>query len=559
MVPEAAGRSVRRYRHRQGLVTWTAALIAGLFALPVLTVFSQIFLPAQTEGLWAHLLSTVLPSYLWNTLWLVLIVGAGVLVIGTTTAWLVTMCRFPGRRIFEWALTLPLAVPAYVMAYTYTDFLQFTGPVQTGLRAIFGWGPREYWFPNVHSVEGAGLMLMLVLYPYVYLLARAAFLEQSVCALEVSRTLGCNAWSSFLRVALPLARPAIFGGALLAVMETLADFGTVSYFGVKTFTTGIYRAWFSMGDQTVAAQLSAALLTFALLVLVLERRTRGERRFHQATNRYQELPGYRLGPWRGLLAFFACGLPLLLGFLLPAGILLRLSLLQGDAQFGARYLELAGNSFLLAAVTAILAVILAIVIAYGARVRPTRLGIFAGRIAGLGYAVPGSVIAVGVMLPFALFDRTLDAWMRETFGLSTGLLLTGGITALIFAYLVRFLAVSLQSVEAGLGKIRPSMEDAARSLGRTPAQTLLQVHAPLMWGSLLTAGLIVFVDVMKELPATLMMRPFNFDTLAVQAYNLAADERLAEAATPALVIVAVGLLPVLLLSYGIARSRAGHG
>lgn len=542
-------------RRRSGILTWAALAIAALFAVPVISVLANIFVPSN--GVWQHLASTVLPRYLANTLLLVLGVGTGVLIGGTGTAWLITMCRFPGRRLFEWAMILPLAVPAYVMAYVYTDFLQFSGPVQSLLREVMGWGPRDYWFPEIRSLGGAIVMLTLVLYPYVYLFARAAFLEQSVCALEVSRTLGCGPWASFFRVALPLARPAVAAGTSLALMETIADFGTVSFFGVQTFTTGIVRTWFSMGDRVAAAQLSAVLLTFVLLVLVLERTSRGRARYFHTSGRYQRLPGYPLAGWRAAVTMVFCFLPLVFGFLLPAAILVSMTLQAGDNQFGARFIQLAFNSFTLSAVTAVLAVLLAVVMAYSVRLHSHRLGLAANRLAAMGYAVPGTVIAVGVLIPFALFDNTLDAWMRAQFGVSTGLLLTGSIAALVFAYLVRFLAVSLNAVEASLSKIKPSMDDAARSLGHGPGATLARVHAPLMWGSLLTAGLMVFVDVMKELPATLIMRPFNFDTLAVQAYNLASDERLTESSTASLAIVVVGTLPLIVLSRAIARSRPG--
>ncbi len=544
-----------RPSRKRGALTWAALAVACLFALPVVSVLVNVFMPGA--GVWQHLWDTVLLRYVTNTVWLVLGVGVGVTIGGVGTAWLVTMCRFPGRAIFEWTLILPLAVPAYVMAYTYTDFLQFTGPVQSLLREATGWGARDYWFPEIRSLGGAILMLSLVLYPYVYLLARAAFLEQSVCALEVSRTLGCGPWSSFFRVALPLARPAVIGGVSLALMETIADFGTVSFFGVQTFTTGIVRTWFSLGDRVAAAQLSAALLGFVLAVLLLERWSRGRARYYHTSGRYRHLPSHALQGWRSALAFLFCLLPVVLGFLLPSAILLVMSIEAGDAQFGPRFLRLAFNSFTLAAVTAVLGVLLAIVMAYGVRLSPGRLTLAANRVAAMGYAVPGTVIAVGVLIPFALFDNALDGWMRARFGVSTGLLLTGTIAALVFAYLVRFLAISLSTVEASLGKIGPSMDDAARSLGHGPGGTLARVHAPLMWGSLLTAGLLVFVDVMKELPATLIMRPFNFDTLAVQAYNLASDERLTEASTASLAIVVVGVLPLVLLSHAIARARPG--
>ena len=524
-----------------------------LLAIPIAVVLANVFVPGQ--GTWSHLAATVLPEYVANTLWLLAGVSAMVIFGGVATAWLVTMCSFPGQRIFEWALVLPLAMPAYIMAYAYTDLLQFTGPVQTWLRELTGWRAREYWFPEIRSVGGAIVMLGLVLYPYVYLVVRAAFLEQSIGIIEVGRTLGYGPWRSFFRIALPLARPAIAAGTALALMETLADFGTVSYFAVPTFTTGIYRAWLSLGDRVAAAQLSALLLGFVVAVLVAEHLTRGRARFHSTGGRKRPVR-YRLRGVRASTAVLICCVPLVLGFALPSGLLLQLALAGGDAQFGARFLRLTWNSFTLAGVTAAAGVVLALVMAYALRLRPQPFMRAANRLAGLGYAVPGAVIAIGILVPVARLDNAIDAWMRDHFDVSTGLLLTGSIVALVYAYLVRFLAIALQTVEAGLAKITLSMDEAARSLGVGATATLVKVHAPMMWGSLLTAALLVFVDVMKELPATFVMRPFNFDTLAVQAYNLATDERLAEASTSALAIVAVSVLPLIILSRRIARTRA---
>ncbi|WP_084536955.1 ABC transporter permease [Azospirillum halopraeferens] len=550
----SAGGSVRRLLPS----AWTAVtlIIAILVALPVLVVTSRVFVPS--DGVWGHLAETVLWEYVANTLRLVTGVGLGTLVIGVGTAWLVTMCRFPGSRTLEWALLLPMAVPAYVMAYTYTDLLQFVGPVQTALRDTFGWTRRDYWFPDIRTVEGAAVLMTLVLYPYVYLLSRAAFLEQSVCVLEVSRTLGRGPWRSFFTVALPLARPAIVAGLALALMEVLADFGTVQYFAVNTFTTGIYRTWFAMGNPVAAAQLAATLMLFVLVLIVLERWSRRQARYHHTTTRYRTLPTHRLTGWRAGAALAACATPLLLGFAVPAAILLDMAVRVGDARLRDTFLDLAVNSFTLAALAALLAVMLALVLAYGQRLHPSPLLKGAVRVAAMGYAVPGSVIAVGVLIPFARLDNAVDAFMRANFGVSTGLVLSGTIAAVLFAYLVRFLAVSLNTVEASLGKIRPTMDHASRVLGQSAGRTLVRVHAPIMTGSLLTAALLVFVDVMKELPATMIVRPFNFDTLAVRAYTLASDERLAEAAMPALAIVAVGIVPVMLLSRSIRRTRPGQ-
>ncbi|HKQ31201.1 MAG TPA: iron ABC transporter permease [Burkholderiales bacterium] len=530
-----------------------AAFVFALLAMaPVLSVILNIF-AGGTGDTWSHLAQTVLPEYVANTLWLCLGVGVGVILVGVTSAWLVTLYEFPGRAVFEWALVLPLAVPAYVMAYTYTDLLQFVGPVQTGLRETFGWQKGDYWFPDIRSLGGAIAMFVFVLYPYVYLLARTAFLERAGGMLEVGRSLGLGSWRSFLRISFPLARPAVAAGAALALMETLADYGTVSYFAVQTFTTGIYRAWFSLGDRAAAAQLSAALLGFVILVLALERLSRGRRRFHDTTLRRTPTAERRLTGAQAVLAWFACALPLAIGFLVPATVLLYLALTQGDAQFGARYFQLAGNSFVLAALTAALAVVFSVLLAYAARTNG-RSAQWTNRIVTLGYAVPGSVIAVGVLIPVTRLDNWLSGWIESSVGIDVGLLLTGGIVALVYAYLVRFLSVSMQTVEASLSKITPSMDDAARSLGLSQTATLARVHLPLLRKSMLTAGLLVFVDVMKELPATLVMRPFNFDTLATHAYILVSDERLAEASTSALTIVAVGVLPLVLVSRAIAKS-----
>jgi iron(III) transport system permease protein len=427
--------------------------------------------------------------------------------------------------------------------------------VQTALRNLFGWGYGDYWFPNVRSLWGAIAMLSLVLYPYVYLLARVAFLEQSVCTLEASRTLGCGPWRSFFTVALPLARPAIVAGLALALMETLNDFGTVQFFGVDTFTTGIYRTWFGMGNRVAAAQLAAFLLLFILWLILLERWSRRRARYYQHTGTRRQLPSYQLRGIRAVGAWMACFIPIALGFLVPAAVLLDMTLKNLSVSLDDRFWSNARNSFILAVITAALAIVIAVVMAYGLRLRSNMGMQLAARVASMGYAVPGSVIAVGILIPIGRLDNAIDAWMRATFGISTGLLLSGTITALVFAYLVRFLAISFSTVEASLGKIKPSLDEAARSLGLSPTSTLVQVHTPMMWGSLLTAGMLVFVDVMKELPATLIIRPFNFDTLAIRVYNLASDERLAEASGSALALVAVGIVPVILLSSRIAKSR----
>ncbi len=546
----------RRVTHHFSAWTLLILLIALIVALPVLVILFHVFLP--TEGIWSHLASTVLGRYLSNTLFLAITVGVGTLVIGTGTAWLVVMCRFPGKRLFEWALLLPLAVPTYVIAYAYTDFLQVAGPLQSWLREAMGWSFGEYYFPNIRSLGGAATLITMVLYPYVYLLARASFLEQSVCMLDVGRTLGRGPWRLFLTVAVPLARPALVGGVSLALMETLNEFGAVQFFGVDTFTTGIYRTWFGMGEQVAAAQLAACLLLFVIALVLLERWTRGKREYFHTSSRYQQLPEYRLRGWRAFGAFAACLLPVLIGFLVPSGLLTQLAIEQGDSLLGVRFLEFAGNSLILAAIASLIAVAMAVLLSYGVRLDSSPLTRNATRIASLGYAIPGSVVAVGILIPFAWLDDTLNRWLQANYGMIAGLVFSGSAFILVYAYVVRFLAVSFNAVEASLGKVTPSMDAAARTLGQSAGGTLRRVHTPIMRGSLLAAGILVFVDVMKELPATIILRPFNFDTLAVRAHNLASDERLAEASTSSLAIVVVGILPVILLSIAMRKSRPGH-
>ncbi len=535
-------------------------LVAGLVAVPVLVIVGFVFLPSG--DIWDHLVATVLPTYLLNTVLLAMGVAALVLLIGVSTAWLVTMYDFPGRKYLSWALFLPLAMPAYIIAYTYTGMFDFAGPVQTSLREIFGWGRADYWFPPVRSVGGAILMLGLVLYPYVYLVSRAAFLEQSICALEVGRTLGRRQFQVFWTIALPLARPAIVTGLALALMETLSDFGTVQYFAVDTFTTGIYRTWLAMGEPVAAAQLAAMLMGFVFLLVILERINRGRRKYHHTTGRYQEIRRLPLKGMKSWIAFAACFAPIFFGFLLPSGWLLNESFGYPDSILNAAFPVLAGSSIFVAAIAAVTALLISMVLVYAKKNGDSRkkpvVKTAIVRVAAMGYAIPGPVLAVGILIPFGFTDNAIDSFMRETFDISTGLILSGTLFALMFAYVVRFLAVSLNTVEASVEKVTPNMERAARTMGITGIKAVFRVHIPIISGSLMTAALLVFVDVMKELPATLIMRPFGFETLAVRAYELASDERLAEAAGPSLAIVLVGIIPVVILSRAIGRSRPGQ-
>jgi iron(III) transport system permease protein len=537
---------------------WLAGLmlVSALLAIPVICILLSIFFPSG--DVWQHLYGTVLPSYVFNSLVLVLGVGILVLILGTVPAWLITMYRFPGSKILGWALLLPMAIPAYIIAYTYTGLLDVAGPLQVGLREVFDWQYGDYWFPEVRSLGGAITMLSLVLYPYVYLLSRAAFIEQSLCVLEVSRTLGCGPYSSFFKVALPLARPAIIAGLSLVMMETLADYGTVQYFGVATFTTGIFRTWFGLGSSIAAAQLAAVLLMFIMLVVLLEAWSRRQARYHHTSNRYSKLVQYPFGGWLRLLATLVCVLPVAFGFIIPAVQLFIWAMQTWRQVVDTSFLALIGHSIELAAITSLVAIGLSLFVAYGKRVMSTPLTRIIVRFLGMGYAIPGTVIAIGVLIPFAWVDNSIDAWMRSHMDISTGLLFSGTIFALVFAYLVRFLPVSLNTVEAGLSKIRPSMDEVGRSMGLKVGTILAKVHVPMLKGSILTAALLVFVDVLKELPATLILRPFNFNTLAIRTYELANEERLADAANPALAIVLVGIIPVIILSRSISRARPGN-
>lgn len=534
-----------------------AVCVAAVIATPILSILVYLALPSDTDT-WQHLVDTVLADYVSNSLILMLGVAFSAGSMGVVCAWLTSMYSFPGRKILSWALLLPLAMPAYIIAYTYTGMLEFAGPLQSTLREWMGWSKSDYWFPEIRSIGGAITMFSLVLYPYVYLLARAAFLSQSVCALEVSRTLGCGPWQSFTRVALPLARPAIITGISLALMETLADFGTVEYFGVSTFTTGVYRTWFGLYDVASAAKLSAMLLSFVIVLLSLERWSRQKARFNATTERVQTLPEQR--PSRRLQWCFTtlCALPLLFGFIIPALQLSSWAISTWDTMVDAAFLTLMLNSFSLAALSALVILIPATLMVYAVRRHDTPLVRALTRLSATGYAIPGTVIAVGVLIPFGRLDNVIDLWADEHFDIRTGLLFSGTLFILVYAYCVRFLTAALNTLESGLEKVKRSVEEAAKTLGCNERQMIWRVHFPIIRGSLLTAVLIVFVDVLKELPATLALRPFNFNTLAVRAYELASDERLADASSAALAIVIVGIIPVLLLSRSITRSRPGH-
>jgi len=529
--------------------------VALALSVPMLVVAVGA-LGADGREVWAHLASTVMPEYLRNSVVLAAGSGALALVIGVASAWLVATRDFPGRRLFEWSLVLPLSVPAYIAAYTYAGMLDVTGPVQRTARALVPSLSDTFVAIPVMRIETMVVIFALVLYPYVYLLSRAAFLGQSRTALEAAWTLGHGGASAFWRVALPLARPAIAAGVSMVVMEVLNDYGAVSYYGVTTFTTGIFRSWHALGDLDAAIRLAAILMVFVLAVLALERSQRGRRRVDDTRGTgHRPLLRQRLRGWRAWAAFAVCFAPLLFGFLIPVAQLALWTVRTAGDVVDASYLRLVANSFGLATVAALLCVALALLLVYAGRLDRGRTVSAANRAVVLGYSIPGAVIAVGIIVPFGWIDRTVDAFAEATLGVSTGLLLSGTLFALVFAYAVRYTAVALLPLEAGFERQCRNLDDASRCLGEPPLATLWRVALPLLRRTLVAAAILVFVDVMKEIPLTLSLRPFNFDTLATRAYQLAVDEQVAESANAALVIIAVGLLPVLGLDRLLARGR----
>ena len=533
--------------------TWpkTSVLLSLFVLLPVTGLLWAAI--GTDENIWQHLLDSVLPNYIVNSLILMTGVCLGVTLVGTCTAWLIANCRFPGHKVFGWMLILPLAMPAYVMAYVYTDFLEYSGPLQTALRLIFSWeNSNEYWFPEIRSHGGAIVLLSLVLYPYVYALARAAFSAQALSLLEAGRILGHGPMKVFFSVSLPLARPAIVVGVTLASMETLSDFGTVDYFAVRTLTTGIFDVWFGMENQSGAAQIALVLLTFIILLVWLERTSRKKQRVN-ANSRINSTLRLELKGWRSALAIICCGLPILFGFLLPAIILAIYSSYSFDLFKYADYLAYTGNTLFLATGSAVLCMMLGIFIGYSQRLSSHWSVKLATRISTIGYAIPGAALAIGLIISFGAMNKIIIP-LSEHFSLSAqSFFLSGGVVALFFAYTIRFLAISVGSVESGLEKITPNMDMASRTLGSGPFSTLCRIHIPLLRPALIAGSILVFVDTMKELPATLILRPFNFETLATFVYQYASDELLAECAPAALTIVLAGILPVILLNAAIDK------
>ncbi|WP_279488831.1 ABC transporter permease [Aeromonas veronii] len=521
--------------------SWATALLLGL---PVIALLFSAF---SAEGeLFRHLADTVLLDYLGNTLGLVVGVVLLSLLFGVPTAWLVAMCQVPGRRALQWALMLPMAMPSYIVAYVYTDLLDYSGPLQAGLRTLFGWNsPADYWFPAIRSLGGAAWVLALVLCPYVYLLTRASFLEQSVSLIHSSRLLGCTPWQSFRRLSLPLARPAIMVAVSLVAMETLADFATVHFFAINTLTTAVYDTWLGYGSLATAAKLSCLMLLVVVLLIALERRSRSRQQVFQKSMGHEQPLRYPLkGMSRALAAFWCWGL-VLAGFGLPFVILLDYGVRYFELSWTPEFVRFAGNSLAISALTALLAMGIALLLGFYRRLDGGIKSLLPLRIAAMGYAMPGTVLAIGVLVPLTALDfaiNDLAEWLGRQ---GPGLLLTGTITAIVFGYLVRFVAIAIGSVESSMGKISPSLDMAARSLGQGDGGMLRRVHLPLVRRGLFAGAMLVFIESMKELPAALLLRPFNFDTLATHVYQFVSDEMLERGALGAIVIVLVGLLPLI--------------
>jgi iron(III) transport system permease protein len=547
MVATLENKSGRARFGRLSVLSGFAFIIAAVILIPILAVIYLAFYPS--ENIWPHLIGTTLPRYLLNSLVLMIATGGLAGVMGVAAAWLVVMKDFPARRLLEWALLLPLSIPTYIGAYALVDFWEYAGPFQTALREVFNFtSAADYWFPETRSRGAAIIVFSFSLYPYVYLLARSAFQEQSNSALETSRALGCGPWASFWKVGLPLARPAIVVGVAIVMMETLNDFGAVDFFAVQTLTTGIFTVWLEASNSGGAAQIATVLLAIILMLLMLERAGRKQSKFHQLS-KYSRPPVKEVLSRKAATgAVVLCGTMIGIGFLMPFSIMLSHALgnpylwLQADL-WGATF-----TTIWVGAVAAALTVLGGVILIYAVRLSSIKWLHFLLPVTAIGYAAPGAVIGLGILIPMAAFDNILANWIEAATGVDIGLLITGTATAVIFAYCVRFFAIAFGAIDGALGRITPSMNMASRSLGQGEAGTLKRVHYPLIRGSLLTAGLLIFVDSSKELPATLLLRPFGFDTLATHIYGYASLEDINGAAPASIVIILVSLLAVLIVS-----------
>ncbi|MBS0041394.1 iron ABC transporter permease [Shewanella sp. M16] len=529
--------------------SWSLAgyAVAALLVLPLFALIFQAFQP--DEAVFGHLMATVLPTYIINSLLLIFWVSLGALLLALPCAWLMARCDFVGRRYLQWALLLPLAMPAYIVAYVYTDLLDYAGPVQRGLRSIFGWNsPQDYFFPDIRTLGGAACMLSLVLFPYIYLLARTAFMEQFLSLAHASRIMGCSPWQSFWRLSLPMARPALAVGVALVAMETAADFATVNYFAVPTLTTAVYDTWLGYGNLTAAAKLSAIILLVVFSLIGFERFARRKQQLFQKQSRIQVTDLYRLSMTQTLVALSFCGMLLLLAFLLPFGILLSYAIGYFEQSWDKSFWQLSLNSLSLALITSLLCCLIALLLMFVRRISPRQSDALPSRLASTGYALPGTVLAIGVLVPLTMLDFAIND-LADLVGIAgPGLILTGSVMALIFAFCVRFVAIAIGSVESSYKRISPSLDMVSLTMGQTPRQLLRRVHLPLLAKGLFAGALLVFIESMKELPAALLLRPIGFENLATYVFQFASDEKLEHGALAAIVIVLVGLVPLIYLN-----------
>jgi iron(III) transport system permease protein len=518
--------------------------LVSIFLLPVVAI--SVTASGDSDGLWVHLSNTVLPRYVGNTLLLMVGVGFTTLFFGVTTAWIVVRYDFPGRRIFQWALLLPATIPAYLIAYTYTDFLEYAGPLQVLARDLFGWNSsRDYWFPEIRSMGGAIFVMGAVLYPYVYVITRTAYLLTPVSLFEIGRISGCNI---FWGVAFPLARPAVVAGLALVMMETISDFGTVEYFSIETLTLGIFNVWLGMNNLTAASQIAAFSFLFVIALVLLEQIARARRGYMNTTLRSESLSPQSVSFGQGSLLALVCSIPIILGFVIPVGILLNFVVQGYSTSLNSEVLSAAWNSLFLGVTVAIMVIVTA---TFMGLVSSFDRGKAMGRLSALasfGYAFPGTILAIGVVIAGGTIDSWIASTLMQTSGVSYQGWLTSGVGLVVFACMVRFQAVGYGAVIAGLGRVPNNMMEASRVLGQGFSQSIRKVMLPLMRMSCVAGGLLVFVDVMKELPMTLLLRPFNYETLATYVYQFAKDELLEEAALPALVIVVSGIIPVMLMN-----------
>lgn len=531
----------------------SSGTLALLLVLPILAIFYTAV--GDTDELFAHLMATVMPTYIYNTITLTIGVMVLSLVFGIPCAWFMAMCKLPTEKWLQWALVLPLAMPGYIIGYIFTDWFDFAGPIQIFLRDLTGWGPKEYWFPDIRTLSGATFVLALVLYPYIYLLCRAAFMEQNVSLLQSARLLKCSPWESFRRISLPLARPSMAVGLSLVAMETIGDFGTVSYFAVNTLTTAVYDTWLGYSNLNAAAKISAIMLVIVVLLLSTERYSRRKQKLFQSQFNSHEDFRYELTGWKKWAALIWCWGLVLIAFILPLMQLVDYSITYFAQSWTPQFREYAWNSLVVSVIAAIIGVVVALVVNFTYRVNGKRTTLTFIRLSSMGYAVPGTVLAIGVMVAVLFMDHRINDVAKAMEWGRPGLIFSGSMFAIIFAMVVRFSAVAIGSIESNLNKISPSLDMASRTMGCTPNSMLWRVHFPLVKRGALIAALLVFIESMKELNAALLLRPFNFETLATYVYNFASDEHLELAALPAVLLVFVGLIPLVVVNRSLEQNH----